>query len=102
MDTQIDIPHAEIAAFCRKHGIRRMELFGSVLRDDFRPDSDVDVMVECEPGRTPGLDFSTMDQELARIPGRNDLLTRRSVETSPDYIVRNEALARVETVYAAD
>ena len=51
----IDIPKEKIAEFCRKHHIRRLALFGSVLREDFRPDSDVDVLVEFEPGRPVGL-----------------------------------------------
>lgn len=51
----IDIPSDRIAAFCQRHSIRKLSLFGSVLRDDFRPDSDVDVLVEFEEGKTPGL-----------------------------------------------
>jgi len=53
MSFQIHIEQDEIAAFCRRHGIRRLALFGSVLRDDFTADSDVDVLVEFEPGRGP-------------------------------------------------
>jgi predicted nucleotidyltransferase len=49
------IPESELAAFCRRHGVRRLSLFGSVLRSDFAPESDVDVLVEFEPGQTPGL-----------------------------------------------
>ena len=51
---RIDIPKEEIAEFCRRNHIRRLALFGSVLRDDFRPDSDVDVLVEFEPGTKVG------------------------------------------------
>src|SRR3989304_4276988 len=51
----IDIPKQALADFCRRHGIRKLSLFGSVLRDDFRPDSDVDVLVEFEPGTRVGL-----------------------------------------------
>jgi len=54
---RIEIPQAEIEAFCRKHHIRRLALFGSVLREDFTDESDVDVLVEFEPGHTPGLAF---------------------------------------------
>jgi predicted nucleotidyltransferase len=67
---RIDIPHEQIAEFCRKHRIRRLAFFGSVLRDDFRPDSDVDVLVEFEPGATPGLKFFHMEGELAGLLGR--------------------------------
>ncbi len=55
---------------CRRHHIRKLSLFGSVLRDDFGPDSDVDVLVEFEPGRTPGLAFFGMEIELSEILGR--------------------------------
>ena len=54
MSTRIDVPKDEIAAFCRRNHIRRLALFGSVLRDDFTPESDVDVIVDFEPGQTPG------------------------------------------------
>ena len=63
-----NLDHDTIAAFCRKHRIRRMALFGSVLRDDFRPDSDVDVLVEFEPGATPGFGFFGIQEELHRAP----------------------------------
>lgn len=68
--SQITIDQDGIADFCRRHHIRRLSLFGSVLRDDFRPDSDVDVLVEFDPGHTPGLDFFSMEEELSRIMGR--------------------------------
>ena len=67
---RIALPQAEIAAFCRRHHIRRLALFGSALRDDFRPDSDVDVLVEFEPGKTPGFAFFGMQEELSEIVGR--------------------------------
>lgn len=67
---RIPVPHEKIAAFCRAHHIRRLAFFGSVLRDDFRPDSDVDVLVEFEPGETPGLAFFGIDEELGAILGR--------------------------------
>lgn len=73
----IPIPHEEIAAFCRKWGIRRLAFFGSVVRDDFGPESDVDVLVEFRD-RTPGLKFfHTVPMELSAILGgrRVDLLT---------------------------
>lgn len=96
------IPREPIAEFCRRHHIRKLELFGSVLREDFASDSDVDVMVEFEDGHTPGLAFFTLHEELAEIFRRPvDLLTRRSVETSPNDIFRREALSRVQTVYEA-
>src|SRR5690242_14671650 len=73
----VDVPRSAIAEFCRRHHIRRLAFFGSILRDDFRPDSDVDVLVEFEPGHTPGLAFFEMEEELSRILGRTvDLNTR--------------------------
>ena len=59
----MDIPKDEIAAFCRRHHIRKLSLFGSVLRDDFRPDSDVDVLVEFEPGHMVGFGIIDMEEE---------------------------------------
>ena len=67
--TRIEIPQEQIAEFCRRNHIRKLSLFGSVLREDFRPDSDVDVLVEFEPGRTPGLHFFTLQAELSEILG---------------------------------
>jgi hypothetical protein len=68
---QIEIPQERIESFCQRHHIRRLSLFGSVLRSDFRPDSDVDVLVEFAPGCTPGLAFFGMQEELSAILGRN-------------------------------
>ncbi len=59
-----------IAEFCRRHFIHRLSFFGSVLRDDFGPQSDVDVLVEFEQGHTPGLGFFEMEEELSQILGR--------------------------------
>ncbi len=73
MDTvRISLPDEAIAAFCQRHRIRKLSLFGSVLCDDFRPDSDVDVLVEFEPEYIPGLlKFSAMQIELSEIIGRD-------------------------------
>lgn len=60
----------KIADFCRRYHIRRLSLFGSVLRGDFGPASDVDVLVEFEPGHVPGLAFFAMEEELSQIIGR--------------------------------
>jgi len=68
--TRIEIPYDRIAEFCRRHHIRKLSLFGSVVRDDFTPDSDVDVLVEFEPEYTPGLQFFSMQTELSQILGR--------------------------------
>ena len=67
---QIAIPQEQIEAFCKRNHIRRLSLFGSVLRSDFGPDSDVDVLVEFVPGFVPGLAFFGMEEELSAILGR--------------------------------
>jgi|SRR6266542_2867609 len=74
---RIDMPKEAVAAFCRKHGVRRLALFGSVLTDRFRPDSDVDVLVEFAPGAHAGfLKLATMELELSSVLGRKvDLRT---------------------------
>lgn len=90
----------KIAAFCRRNGIKRLALFGSVLRDDFTSESDVDVLVEFEPDKTPGLAFFTMQDELSEIYGRGvDLHTFRGVEGSRNWLRRNEILNSAEAVY---
>jgi uncharacterized protein len=69
-DPRISLDQVELGSFCRRNRIRRLALFGSVLRDDFRPDSDVDVLVEFETGEAPGLDFFSMQDELSELLGR--------------------------------
>jgi predicted nucleotidyltransferase len=66
----LTIPQNEIVAFCRRHHIRRLAFFGSVLREDLQPDSDIDVLVEFEPEYIPGLAFFAMQDELSQILGR--------------------------------
>jgi hypothetical protein len=92
---RIRISREKIAEFCRRHHIRKLSLFGSVIRGDFRPDSDVDVLVEFEPGHVPGLAFFAMERELSEILGRKvDLNTPRSV--SPYFREQVQAEAEVE------
>src|SRR3989338_7817066 len=67
MAARIHMDQRKIADFCQRHHIRRLALFGSVLRDDFRPDSDVDVLVEFEPGHAPGWEFFSMQDELSEV-----------------------------------
>ncbi len=67
---RILIDEGEIAEFSKRNHIRKLALFGSVLRDDFTPDSDVDVLVEFAPGHTPGFAFFSMQEELSPILGR--------------------------------
>ena len=73
----VEFPEQKIADFCRRNGVRRLSLFGSILREDFRPDSDVDVLVEFEPERSPGLlGMAGLELELSALLGRKvDLRT---------------------------
>ena len=73
----INFPEAKLAEFCHRHGVQKLSLFGSILRDDFRPESDVDMLVEFKPGRTPGMfGFGGMILELSEVLGRTvDLRT---------------------------
>src|SRR5437870_10446109 len=73
----VDFHEGRLADFCRRHGVERLSVFGSILGDDFRPDSDVDVLVEFQPGRTPGMfGFGGMILELSEMVGRTvDLRT---------------------------
>ncbi len=69
-----------MTAFCKRNHVRRLAFFGSVLRDDFGPESDVDVLVEFEPGHVPGFAFFTLQEELGVILGRRvDLHTKGSL-----------------------
>ena len=93
----IELPRDAIEAFCRRHHIHRL-LFGSILRDDFGPDSDVDVLVEFEPGETPGFAFIAIQDELSEILGRPvDLHTPASLSR----YFRDEVVREAEALYDA-
>ncbi|RPH53902.1 nucleotidyltransferase [bacterium] len=97
MGVKVLVDPQKIEQFCRRHHIRKLAFFGSVLRDDFGPDSDVDVLVEFEPGHTPGLAFLSMEEELSEILGRKaDLNTRGFL--SPYF--RDQVMAEAEVQYA--
>ena len=99
MSVAVQVDRDQIAAFCRKHGIRALSLFGSVLRDDFQPYSDVDVLVEFEPEAMVGLfEFTEMEFELSDVFGRPvDLNTAGFLSK----YFRDEVLAEAEPLYAA-
>ncbi len=100
MNVRINIPNNKIAEFCQRHHIKRLALFGSVLRDDFTPESDVDILVDFEPGKTPGLGFFTIQDELSKVLGRRvDLYTFKGVENSRNWILREEILNTAEVQY---
>lgn len=94
----IEIDTGRIAAFCSERGIRSLRLFGSILRDDFGPDSDIDVLVEFAPDRVPGLAFFQIQEELAALLGRKvDLHTPGFL--SPYF--RQQVLDEAEVLYDA-
>ena len=98
----VEVTHEQIAAFCQKWQIVEFELFGSVLSDDFRPDSDVDVLVTFAPGSAHRLgDLLAMEDELQLLFRRNvDLVKRKLVEDNPNYITRNNILRSAQRIYA--
>jgi hypothetical protein len=100
---QIEVPAERLAALCRKWKITELSLFGSVLRGDFRPDSDIDVLVTFSPEARPTLfDLVQMENELKEIFGREvDLVEKRLIEQSANYIRRKHILDSAEVVYGA-
>jgi len=98
MKAKVEIDRDTISEFCRRHHIKKLSLFGSVLRDDFGPDSDVDVLVEFEPGHTPGLKFITIQEELSSLLGgrKVDLVTPKFLH----HLIREKVLEESEVQYA--
>jgi predicted nucleotidyltransferase len=99
MSLDVDqLPRDKIAAFCRQRHIRRLAIFGSALRDDFTPESDVDVLIEFEPGKTPGLAFFTVQDELSKMLGQSvDLNTPQCLSK----YFRDEVLKEAKDLYVA-
>jgi hypothetical protein len=94
----IDVPQNKIEDFCRRNHIKKLSFFGSVLTDSFRPDSDVDILVEFEPGHTPGLGLIRMQDELSMIlDGRKvDLVTPKFL----NHRIRKQVEAQARIQYA--
>lgn len=91
-----DIPEEQIAEFCRRHRIRKLAVFGSVLRDDFNEASDIDVLVEFEPDAVVGFNFFAMEHELS------DLLGRKVDLNTPGFLgkyLRDKILSEAEVKY---
>ncbi len=100
MNSQIKIPREKIAAFCRKHHIARLSLFGSVLRNDFRPDSDIDVLVQFEPGKSPGFfDLFDMEDELSEMLGGRKVDIRTPEDLSRYF--KDEVMKTAAVQYAS-
>ena len=98
MKARIEIPKETLADFCRRNHIRRLAFFGSVLRDDFTPESDVDVLVEFEPGARVGLRFFGMERELSEI------LKHKVDLNTPGFLskyFRDNVIAEAEVLYDA-
>lgn len=93
---RIPIHQERLAEFCRRHHIKKLSLFGSVLRDDFRADSDIDVLVEFEPGHVPGLAFFGMEEELAAMLGHQVEL--HTPQFLSNYF-RNQVITEAEVQY---
>ncbi len=92
-----------IREFCRKWNVGELCLYGSILRSDFGPESDIDVLVKFEPDHTPGLlGIVRMEQEMAEMLGRKvDLVTRNAVEKSRNHIRRKAILESLRVLYEA-
>ena len=103
MPPQLKIDKDRLAEFCRRWKITELALFGSVLRDDFGPDSDVDFLVSWSPdARWSLFDHVEMEEELAEIVGRKvDLVSRRAIERSKNPIRREEILSSAEPYFVA-
>jgi uncharacterized protein len=98
MAPKILVPHEQLAALCEKHHITKLSFFGSILHDEFRAESDIDVLVEFEPGCVPGLEFFTIQDELSALFGRPvDLHTANFLSQYFRETVQSEA----ELQYAA-
>ena len=103
MSPHIQLDVDRIKEFCRKWKIEEFALFGSVLREDFKPDSDIDVLVSFAPdARLSLFDYARMEEELVEIVGREvDVVDRAAVERSENYIRRKHILSNLERVYVA-
>lgn len=102
MRTTIPLPINQIEAFCDRWQVSELSLFGSALRDDFRPDSDIDLLIAFEPSADWGLlDHAKMQQELSQLLGRDvDLVSKWAIEQSSNWIRRQEILSTAQVIYA--
>lgn len=99
MNAHLLVPRADLAAFCQAHGIKRLALFGSALREDFGPDSDIDLLVEFEPDRIPGLlGIAGMEIKLSELFAGRKVDLRTAEDLSPYF--RQKVLDSAEVQYA--
>ena len=103
MRTEVPIPTKRLAEFCHRWRIAELRLFGSALREDFRPDSDLDLRVSFSPDADWSLlDHVTMEEELSGIVGRKvDLVSQRAIERSSNWIRRKTILESAEPYFAS-
>ena len=104
METDVvALPREQLAAFCKKWEVSELALFGSILREDFGPDSDIDVLVTFSPASTRTLlDEARMEMELEKVLGRKvDLVDREAVEQSHNWLRREKILEATKRIYAA-
>lgn len=103
INTSLNLEGPDLAAFCHRWRVHELAVFGSALREDFRPDSDIDLLVTFTPDANWGLlEQTTMESELAALLGRKvDLVSRRAVERSTNWIRRQAILESAETVHVA-
>ena len=99
MTPHLSISTEAVSAFCQRRHIRRLSLFGAVLRDDFRPESDVDVLAEFESGHVPGFRFVSIERELSQILGgrRVDMVTPKILNPR----IRDQVLESAQCLYVA-
>lgn len=98
--SNLHIDHNRLTELCRRYGVARLEVIGSFARGDAGPESDLDILVTFEPDTRIGLEFVALKEELEALVGRSvDLLTRVSVEHSPNKYFRHYALRRTEPLY---
>ena len=101
MIAQVSVDHERTADFCRRHHIRKLSLFGSALREDFGPESDIDLLVEFEPGHVLGLfGFARIERELAALFGGRRVDLRTAGDLSPYF--RDQVVATAEALYAGE
>ena len=98
MNSTLTIPKEKVASFCQAWGVRRLSIFGSALRSDFRPDSDIDILVEFEPDRIPGLlRIARMERELSSLLQDRQVDLRTPGDLSPYF--RRKVLEEAEVQY---
>lgn len=97
----MQLPLAELGEFCRRWKITKLEVFGSILRDDFGPESDIDFLVTFDPeARISLFDLVDAEEELSGIVGRSvDLVTRKAIEGSGNWMRRRLILENARTIY---